>query len=326
MNRGIVLVAAGMLAISGCTTNPTTGRKQLNVMSRQDEIQMGTEAKPEMEKEFGGTVKDPALEAYVGEIGHNLSGVTEADYPSLPWEFTLLDSDVINAFALPGGKVFITRGLASKLTSEAQLAGVLGHECGHVTARHTNDRMSQQVWTTLGGAAAGAAVGAAVGGKGHRGEGAAVGAGVGVAAGGIWALAYSRDQENEADSLGMRYMTKLHYNPEAQMQVMQILAKESAGGRAPEMLSTHPYPESRVERIKGQLQKEYAQTQGNPAYKFNEESYKKRMLTPLSKLPPPPPPPKQAEVESGTRGMMMAAALGDPVEWCAVCAARAREE
>lgn len=317
MNRWLVIGLVGMLAVSGCKTNPTTGRKQLSLLSRQDEIQMGIEAKPEMEKEFGGQVSSPALREYVGEVGHNLSAVTEADNPSLPWEFTLLDSDVINAFALPGGKVFITRGLASKLTNEAQLAGVLGHECGHVTARHTNDRMSQQILTTLGGAAAGAAVGAAVS-KGHRGEGAAVGAGIGVAAGGVWALAYSRDQENEADSLGMRYMTKLHYNPEAQMQVMQVLAKESQGGRAPEMLSTHPYPESRIEMIKKRLQKEYAQTQGNPQYKFNEESYRQRMLTPLSKLPPPP---KKAALNGSTRDMMMATALGDPSEWCAVCAA-----
>src|SRR5882724_635694 len=106
---------------------------------------MGAEATPQISKQYGGPVKNAAVQQYVAELGKNLAATTEKDNPKLPWEFTLLDSDVINAFSLPGGKVFFSRGLAVKLQNEAQMAAVLGHEIGHVTARHINDQMTHEL-------------------------------------------------------------------------------------------------------------------------------------------------------------------------------------
>src|SRR5205823_502333 len=114
------------------------------------EVQMGAEAMPELTKQYGGKVANTDLQTYVTGVGRKLAATTEADNPALPWEFTLLNSDVINAFALPGGKVFLTTGLAKRMTNEAQMAGVLGHECGHVTARHINDKITREMGAQLG--------------------------------------------------------------------------------------------------------------------------------------------------------------------------------
>jgi predicted Zn-dependent protease len=127
--------AALFVFAAGCRYNPATGRSQLLLMSSEDAIALGTESKPALILEYGGEVESAQLRSYVSLVGHSLASLTEADYPQLPWEFTVLDSDVINAFALPGGKVFASRGLLARLDSEAQMAGVLGHEVGHVTAQ-----------------------------------------------------------------------------------------------------------------------------------------------------------------------------------------------
>ena len=117
---GLVLTLVGLAStMTGCETNAATGRPQYLRYNRDEEIQLGSEATPELTKEYGGKVANPELQAYVTGIGQRLSQQTEADNPTLPWEFTLLDSDVINAFALPGGKVFFSRGLAEKMTNEA---------------------------------------------------------------------------------------------------------------------------------------------------------------------------------------------------------------
>ena len=138
----LVLVLASMMVFgSGCAKNAATGKRSLVLLSAAEEERLGAEAAPQFTAEYGGAVDDAALNRYVTDIGNRLAAVTEADYPDLEWEFTLLDSSVVNAFALPGGKVFITRGLAERLDNEAQLAGILGHEIGHVTARHVEDRV-----------------------------------------------------------------------------------------------------------------------------------------------------------------------------------------
>jgi predicted Zn-dependent protease len=264
-----------LLGLAACSTNPTTGRTQFDVLSRDDEIKMGLQATPAMVKQYGGEVKSADARVYVSNLGRRLSGVTEADNPSLPWEFTLLDSDVINAFALPGGKVFISRGLAVRLTNEAQMAGVLGHEIGHVTARHINDKIARQTGASiiLGG------LGAAVGGSG----GDAVTA-LGGQIGQIALLSYDRGQESEADSLGIRYMTRLNYDPMGQLQVMEILKKEAGSGHTPEMLSTHPLPETRIQRIRKIIETDYKFTQNNPQYKLDDAAYRSGFLSKLALL------------------------------------------
>src|ERR1043165_4828434 len=140
MFRPMVLsLTAALLSASliGCTKNAATGKSILTLgMSRDQEVSLGTQAMPDVIKEYNGKVENPRLQQYVNDIGKKLAKETESSHPTLPWEFTLLNTAVVNAFALPGGKVFFTRGHAEKLTTEAQMAGVLGHEIGHVTAQH----------------------------------------------------------------------------------------------------------------------------------------------------------------------------------------------
>lgn len=301
MRGAAVLALAGCAAVVGaCRTNPTTGRSQFQALSRDQEIALGVQASPQMTSEFGGKVSDAQLQAYVEGIGRALAARTEADNPKLPWEFTLLDSDVINAFALPGGKVFITRGLAERLTNEAQMAGVLGHEVGHVTARHINDRMAGQMGVGVLAVIAGAAANSEA---------------VSDAAaqlGNIALLSYSRDEEHESDLLGMRYMSRLNYDPRGQMEVMQILAAASKGPRPPEFLSTHPYPEDRVKRIGSLLAGEFKATQNNPQYGLYPERYQP-ILARLKALPPA----RHRAMNGGPEGV----ALGAPGSWCLHCAA-----
>lgn len=270
-----VIAAAAMLA--GCSVNPTTGRSQFNVLSMDEEVAMGEEAKASLTQEYGGSVQNPQLNEYVAQIGRALAAQTEADYPNLPWEFTLLDSDVINAFALPGGKVFMSRGLAEKLTTEAELAAVLGHEVGHVTARHSGQRVSQSM--VVSGIVIGAGVAAG------QSDNDLIKAGVPLlvgAGGGGYLLKFNRSQELEADALGVRYMVKIGYDPLGARMVQEVLAREGGKGSQPEFLSTHPYPESRISAINAMLKGEYAYTQNNPDYKLYAERYKAQFLDKLA--------------------------------------------
>src|SRR5262249_8834355 len=141
----VIVVLASLAALTGCTKNVATGKRIFTLgMSRDQEIALGSQAAPQFTQEFGGKVPSPALQQYVSNIGQKMAKETEAQNPTLPWEFTLLNMTVVNAFALPGGKVFFTRGLAEKLTTEAQMAGVMGHEIGHVTAQHGSQRIASQ--------------------------------------------------------------------------------------------------------------------------------------------------------------------------------------
>ncbi|MDX2147491.1 MAG: M48 family metalloprotease [Planctomycetota bacterium] len=279
MNARTLLIAclAALPALLGaCTTNPTTGRSQLALLSREDEIKMGREYGPQFTQESGGEVKDPRLQAYVSEIGNKLVQHVVEEDKALPWKFTLLDSDVINAFALPGGQVFMSRGLASKMTNEAQLAGVLGHEIGHVTARHINEQMGRQRVASGGSLLAALVLGEDLGGLAQQGAG-------------LVLLKYGRDQESEADALGMRYMVQENYNPIAQRQVMEILQGAMSGADRPgEFFSTHPYPETRIDRINNALAGDLAYTQNNPQFQLHEERFRQRFLSLLAALPPAP--------------------------------------
>ncbi len=269
--RFLLLALVGLLAagfLTGCTLNEATGRRQFNLLSTATEIQMGLEAKPQIVAEYGGAVDDPALNAYVSGIGQRLAAETEGAGPGFPWSFTVLDSDVINAFALPGGQVFITRGLMARLDNEAQLAGVLGHEVGHAVAEHGDERISQQLLFTIGMAAV--TIASAESDDDVVREGVPLLVGVG---GQGFLLSFGRDQEHEADKLGVRYMVRNGYNPMGQLQVMQILAEASGGARSPEFLSTHPHPENRVERLRDMIKGKYAYTQDNAEYQFYAERF-----------------------------------------------------
>eukprot|EP00913_Durusdinium_trenchii_P006349 g5961.t1 len=283
----IALALGGALLVGaqlGCSTNPATGRSQLNLMSRSQEIALGEEAKSQLTGEYGGSIGDATIHNYFSGIGRDLSTQTEADFETLPWEFTLLDSEVLNAFALPGGKVFVSRGLAEKMDSEAELAFVMGHEVGHVTARHVNERISRQM--VVAGAATAVAIGAQVSDNDVIKIGVPAVVGVGA---GAYLLKFGRDQESEADELGMRYMERAGYNPYGAYEAMGILAAAAGDGqRQPEFLSTHPYPETRLKQIQQRLQKEYPNSLQDKNTRTFPGRYQSNMLSRLAMLPPAP--------------------------------------
>lgn len=299
--------------VAGCSQNAATGKNILTFgMSRDQEIALGSEAQPLMVTEYGGKVEDPALQQYVTNIGAKMAKETEAQNPSLPWEFTLLNTDVVNAFALPGGKVFFTRGLAERLTTEAQMAGVLGHEIGHVTAQHGAQRIASQ--TLFNGAMA---VGAVVVSTSSNDKVKQYG-GYGIPAlalgGNVVMLKYGRDEELEADRLGVRYMANVGYNPRGQMEVMQVLQQLSAGSSQPEFLSTHPDPAARVQQVEGLLAGQYAYTQNSSQYQDYKDRYKTEFLDVIKKIPMPPKPAKQGALDRSQDVV-----IGDPTSWCPLC-------
>ena len=283
----LILIA---LPTTGCTVNPATGKRSFTLMSWDKEKALGLAAAPQMTEAFGGAVPDAAIGDYARSIGAKLVTGIEEGVPDLDWEFTVLNSPVINAFALPGGKVFISRGLAIKLDSEAELAGVLGHEIGHVTAGHSNQQMSAQLGLNfvIGAVAVGVGISDPDSDVRRYGQ---LGLPAVAVGSNLFLLRFGRSEELEADMLGMRYMTRAGYNPRGQLEVMQILkAAASDGKRPPEWLSTHPLPQSRIDRINEYLANEYAGTQDNPSFVTNKAQYKSKMLDRLNALPPAPEP------------------------------------
>lgn len=263
--------------LTGCSVNPATGERQLNMMSEDQEISIGKQAAPGFLSEYGGEIPSDDIRLYVEELGTRLAEVSER--PDLPWEFHVVDSEVINAFALPGGKVFMSRGLLAKMKNEAQLAGVLGHEIGHVTAQHIGQQMTRQQLIALG------VVGLGVGAQFSDEDWVKIlGAGAGVG-GGLYMLSFGRDQEAQADELGVRYMSKLGYNPIGQVQVMEILKGASEGGGPPEFLSTHPLPDTRIRKLEKLIQEKYPDYNNPQRYSFYEDRFQRKVLAKLKDLP-----------------------------------------
>lgn len=242
-------LAAGLLAtllslagLPGCSTNPATGGTDFTLLSPADERRIGREEHPRIVAEFGGRYRDETVQAYVGGLGSALTAGSEQ--AGTPFTFTVLDSPMVNAFALPGGFVYVTRGLMALAASEAELAGVIGHEIGHVTARHAARQHGRSVIVGLGAAILGAAIG-------DRGASELLNLG-----GGLVLRGYSREQEFEADGLGLRYMTRAGYDPEAMATFLERLRAKSAldaemqgGGADPDEFSlaaTHPRTVDRV--------------------------------------------------------------------------------
>lgn len=271
----MILAAVGVILLAGCTVNPATGRRQFDLLSRDKEIALGAEAMAELIDQFGGEVTSTALREYVTRIGRRMAALTEADNPSLPWQFTVLNSEVINAFALPGGKVFISRGLVELMAKKAQLAATLGHEIGHVTAQHIDERLSRAMGAQFFAEILGAAVG-------DEGVGAAVPYIVG-AGSQAYLLSFGRSQEREADRLGIRYMTAAGYDPGGMIGLLSILVEASEGASSPpEFLSTHPNPKSRQRDAADLISRDYGYTVDKPDYKKFPERFRRRALRDLS--------------------------------------------
>lgn len=230
-------------------TNPVTGEVQHVDMTVEQEIALGLQSAPQMLNQYGGEYPDPQAQALVDRIGQKLVATLPGDQP-YRFEFHLLrDPQTINAFALPGGQVFITYALFSKLKTEDQLAGVLGHEIGHVVERHSAQHIAQQQLTQ---GLTGAAVIASYDPDNPTGS-------VGKAAmaaliGNLVNMKYGRGDELESDKNGIYYMAKAGYNPEEMVGVMEVL-EAAAGGvsRRPEFFSTHPNPENRIARIRATI-------------------------------------------------------------------------
>ncbi|MBI4538033.1 MAG: M48 family metalloprotease [Gemmatimonadetes bacterium] len=233
--RGAV-TAVLAAAVAGCAVNPATGERQLSLIGEGREIEMGREYDRGVVSSLG-LYPDSVLQEHVAALGRRLAMLSER--PSLPWAFRVVDDPVVNAFALPGGFIYITRGILAHFGSEAQLAAVLGHEIGHVTARHSVSQMSKQQLAQLG-LGVGAILAPEVAGY----------ADVAQAALGVLFLKFSRDDERQADDLGLRYMRRASYDPREMISVFTMLDRVSApSGRTPDWLSTHPNPENRRERI-----------------------------------------------------------------------------
>jgi predicted Zn-dependent protease len=280
-------------------------------MSWEKEKALGLAAAPQMTEAFGGEVPDAAVGDYARSVGAKLVTGVEEGVPDLDWEFTVLNSPVINAFALPGGKVFLSRGLADKLDSEAQLAGVLGHEIGHVTARHSNQQMSTKLGINFAIGAVAAGVGLSNADSDVR-RYATLGLPAVAVGSNLVVLKFGRGDELEADMLGMRYMARAGYTPRGQLEVMQVLAREAGDGqRPPEWLSTHPLPQSRIDRINEYLAGQYANTQDNPSFITNKAQYQSKMLDRLNALPPAPEPTPNEQAQAN--------AFLDPSLYCQEC-------
>lgn len=229
------LVAAVLALVLACVTNPATGRTQLILVSEEREIALGRENDPKIRAEYG-VYDDDDLGAWFESVSSELASETER--PDLPYRFALLDSPIVNAFALPGGPVYATRGLLAHANSEAEVAGVMGHEVGHVVARHGAEQMSQQMF------ASGALLGVGLLVEDARPYMAYLGAGTQ-----LFLLRYSRRAEHEADELGVRYMHAAGWDPRGMPRFMGVLDRLSARseGALPMWLSTHPDPGARVE-------------------------------------------------------------------------------
>ena len=254
MGRGRLLIAAliALMAIvtyySSTSENPLTGEKQRVAMTPEQEVALGYKSAPQMAAQMGGLSQNEKARALVKQVGEKL--VAESFAAKSPYKFSfhvLADPRTVNAFALPGGPIFITEGLLRLLKSEAELAGVLGHEIGHVIARHSSERLAKQQLTQ-------GLLGALVVGSGDYST-----AQIGQVVGSMINMSYGREDELESDALGIRIMAEAKYDPRAMIRVMEVLANASGGSSQPEFMSTHPAPENRLSRIKEEIAKRFPQ-------------------------------------------------------------------
>jgi predicted Zn-dependent protease len=234
--RWVLIPATLTISIATCATNPVTGRRELSLISESQEISMGQEAAKEISATIS-PVADDALQRYVSGLGMTLARSSER--PNLPWSFTVIDDPMVNAFALPGGPIFITRGILTHMNSEAQLVSVLGHEIGHITAKHSVSQMSQAQLAQIGLIAAVIVKPelAQFGNLASQGLG-------------LLFMKFGRDDETQSDDLGFRYMTNAGYSPTEMAEMFRTLQRLGGGseGRVPEWMSTHPDPGNRVQK------------------------------------------------------------------------------
>lgn len=234
----IIAVFAVITYLSSSQFNEVTGQNQYLSLTTEQEIALGLQSAPEMIAEYGGESPDTRAQQVVDQVGQTIVNNTVAR--STPWQFdfhVLNDANTVNAFALPGGQVFITEALLSRLQTQDQLAGVLAHEITHVLARHSAQQIAKSELTNgLVGA-----VGVAAGTADAQQTAAMIGQ--------LINMKYGRDDETQSDEFGVCLMRAAGYDPQGMVEVMQILQQASGGGSQPEFMSTHPNPENRIRKI-----------------------------------------------------------------------------
>ncbi|CCH00856.1 peptidase M48 Ste24p [Fibrella aestuarina BUZ 2] len=251
------LAIAGLaLTLTHCARNPVTGKREISLMSTEQEIALGKESHPSIVASMG-IYENAKLTAYINEKGKAMAAISHR--PDLPYQFYIVDSPVVNAFAVPGGYVYFTRGIMAHFNNEAEFAGVLGHEIGHVTARHSVRQQTSQLFSTLGAIAGTIFVP-------QLGETLMQGAQ-------LLTLKYSRDHESESDQLGVGYSSKIGYDARQMANFFSTIKRiqDNSGQAVPNMLSTHPDPGNRFTRV-NQLAKDY-QTQNPANYQINRDAY-----------------------------------------------------
>jgi predicted Zn-dependent protease len=259
MSRSRLLVALIVAVISvlgyfgSSVFNPITEEKQhVAGITPEQEVALGLQAAPEMAQQFGGEDPDPELQARVQRAGERLVSKSAAGKTPYQFHFHVLnDPETINAFALPGGQVFITEGLLRRLKTEGQLGGVLGHEIGHVVARHGAEHIAKQQLTQ---GLTGAAVLATYDPNDPSSRRSAA---VAAMIGQLVSMRFGRQDELEADRLGVRIASEAGYDPRSLIALMKILEESSQGNRPPEFFSTHPNPENRIERIQAAIRERF---------------------------------------------------------------------
>ena len=268
---GLALSASAFLALLlyACAVNPVTGRSELSLVSftEAEEIKLGSQAYTPAVQQQGGFYRDRALENYVQEVGMRLARVSHR--PNLDYRFRVLNSSVPNAFALPGGFIVLNRGLLTGLSSEAEMAAVLGHETAHVTAKHSLAGYQRALAANI--LLAGIAVG--TGGK----EWAMDLSGVTAS---LVNNGFSREQEREADWLGIDYMVRAGYNPMGAVRLQEYFYRELEGGRNPMFVEgifrTHPFSRERLENARARIAERYAGIARDPSYTLNETTFRNR--------------------------------------------------
>ena len=259
-----ILALAAAAAVYACAVNPATGRREISFVSEGQEIEMGRSSDPAATAQFGGLYPDDDLQRYVTDLGLSLAQVSER--PELPWSFKLVDHELINAFALPGGFIYITRGILANMNSEAELVGVLGHEIGHVTARHGAQQMTQQQLGMIG------LMGGMIFSETVRNNAGAAMQGLQ-----LLMLKYGRDDEAQSDMLGFRYMTKTGHNPQGISDVMRMLQSTSPSAEemgVPGWMLSHPNP---GDRVQANDQRMAEATEDFSTYRLGKDDFLRRL-------------------------------------------------
>lgn len=244
MKRAAILTIMSVFLITGCATNPATGQRELSLISEEQAIQIGLEQHPLIVEEFGIYDEIPELNRMIDKMGREIAAAS--DRPDLPWRFTLLDTPMINAMALPGGQIYVTRGILERMNSEDELAGVIGHEIAHVAAKHAEQRISQsqlaQIGLVLGSVLAGPAATQSYGGLAQLGAQ-------------LLLQRYSRTQESHADVLGTAYMAEAGYNPVGAQNMLTVLQRLNKDGVSPleQYFLSHPDPALRVQTVRNEI-------------------------------------------------------------------------